>query len=68
MTLAFLENMRRQLQEQHDKLPSTANPDKPVLLHCNYIELAGAIQLADQLIAQEKIMLAAPPGATGPDL
>lgn len=68
MTLDTLQAIRRQLLDQREKLPSMTDPAKPVLMHCNYIELSGAIQLIDQLITQEQFTLAQPPGATGPQL
>lgn len=68
MTLAILETVKVQLLDQREKLPLTADPSKPTLMHCNWIELSGAIQLIEQLIIQEKILLAAPPGATGPQI
>ena len=66
MTLAFLEMMLEQLNAQFKSVVEQVNPEKPVVQHCNAIEVLGAIQLMKQLIQQEKGTLAAPPGATGP--
>ena len=66
MTLEFLEMMLGQLNEQLKSVVEQVAPEKPVVQHCNAIEVLGAIQLAKQLIQQEKGVLAAPPGATGP--
>lgn len=67
MTLDKLNNIKGQLEGQLHALLSQP-PDKPVLMHCNAIELHGAIQLMNQLIAEEQIELSAPPGSTGPSL
>lgn len=69
MTLDFLRTVQTQLTEQYKGLVSTQVPDeKLTLLHCNGIEVRGALQLIAQLIQQEQTMLAAPPGAMGPGL
>ena len=66
MTLAFLEMMLEQLNAQFKSVVEQVNPEKPVVQHCNAIEVLGAIQVMKQLIQQEQATLAAPPGATGP--
>ena len=65
MTLETLQNVQKQLQAQLQHVLTTPN-EKPVLQHCNAIELLGAMQLMTQLIQQEQLVLQAPPGATGP--
>lgn len=65
MTLDALNEVLKQLNAQMQSLLSTPN-DKPVIQHCNAIELHGAMQLVTQLIQQEQAALQAPPGATGP--
>ena len=65
MTIDTLNEVLRQLQEQL-RVILTAPTEKPVIQHCNAIEIHGAIQLATQLIQQEQIQLQAPPGSTGP--
>lgn len=67
MTLEFLNGVMASLEEQHRAiLASVPTAEKPVIAHCNAIELHGAMQLMKQLISQEQIALQAPPGATGP--
>ena len=66
MTLQTLENALTQLEAQFKGVVEQVKPEKPVIQHCNAIEVLGAMQLAKQLIALEKQELASPPGATGP--
>lgn len=66
MTLETLEGVLSQLQEQFKSVVQQVAPEKPVIQHCNAIEVLGAIQVVKQLIQQEQMVLASPPGATGP--
>jgi len=68
MTLDTLNEVMKQLNEQLQAVKQQANLEKPVIQHCNAIELLGAIQLLKQLIQQEELLVKAPPGATGPIL
>ena len=67
MTLEFLQNVQAQLKTQLTQILATPQ-EKPVMQHCNAIEMMGALQLVGQLIQQEQIMSQAPPGAMGPEL
>lgn len=70
MTLEQLQSVQAQLRAQYKQrleLP-LADESQLTLMHCNAIELRGALQLIAQLITQENVVLAAPPGATGPGL
>ena len=66
MTLETLESALSQLNVQLQAVVQQVAPEKPVIQHCNAIEVLGAIQVVKQLIQQEQIVLASPPGATGP--
>ena len=66
MTLDTLNGVLSQLNAQFQTVVQQANPEKPVIQHCNAIEVLGAIQLCQQLIQQEQLLLSSPPGATGP--
>lgn len=70
MKLEQLQQVQAQLNAQYRQrleLPITDDAQLP-LMHCNAIELRGAIQLVNQLIALETAEASAPPGATGPTL
>ena len=70
MKLEQLQQIHAQLQSQYKQrmvLPIT-DESQLTLVHCNAIELRGAIQLMNQLIALETAEASAPPGATGPTL
>ena len=66
MTLDTLQGIQTQLKAQ--LVAKIAEPDgeKPVMKHCNAIEIMGAIQLIGQLIQLEQVECMSPPGATGP--
>ena len=66
MTLETLEGVLSQLNAQFQAVVQQVAPEKPVIQHCNAIEVLGAIQVVKQLIQQEQMVLASPPGATGP--
>ena len=66
MTLETLEGVLSQLNEQFKAVVQQVAPEKPVIQHCNAIEVLGAIQVVKQLIQQEQLVMQAPPGATGP--
>ena len=66
MTLEILEGVLGQLNAQLQAVVQQVAPEKPVVQHCNAIEVLGALQLCKQLIQLEQQALAAPPGATGP--
>ena len=68
MTLDTLNNVLGQLTSQMQAVLQQVNPEKPVIQHCNAIELLGAMQLCRQLIQQEEILVKSPPGATGPNI
>lgn len=70
MTLAFLQSVKRQLDSQRTTIATTTPTDasQAVLQHANLLQMLGASQLIDQLIRQEEVLLAAPPGATGPEI
>ena len=68
MTLETLQGVQAQLKAQ--LVTKIAEPDgeKPVMKHCNAIEIMGALQLIGQLIQLEQVECMAPPGATGPNV
>ena len=66
MTLDTLNGVLSQLNAQFQSVVQQVNPEKPVIQHCNAIEVLGAIQVVKQLIQQEQLVLSSPPGATGP--
>lgn len=69
MTLDTLNEVLKQLQAQYQSLvAATPPPTENVRRHCNQIEVLAAIQIMTQLIQQEQIQLAAPPGSTGPKI
>ena len=69
MKLDQLQSILAQLNGQYASIVTTpVEPEKVTLMHCNAIELRGAIQLVNQLIALETAEASAPPGATGPTL
>ena len=69
MKLEQLQQILVQLNGQYTAIATAhVEPDKITLQHCNAIEVRGAIQLVNQLIALETAELSAPPGATGPTL
>lgn len=70
MTLDQLQQIEKQLQAQYATLLASPITDvsKITLMHCNAIEIRGALQLLGQLVLLEQQTLAAPPGATGPIL
>ena len=68
MTLEMLENALSQLKTQLKGVIEQTAPEKPVIQHCNAIELLGAIQFATQLVQLETVAVKSPPGATGPVL
>ena len=68
MTLDTLNGVLSQLNAQYQTVVQQVAPEKPVIQHCNAIEVLGAIQLVKQLIQQEQMVLASPPGATGPEI
>lgn len=70
MKLEQLQQIQAQLQAQYKQrmeIPVT-DESQLTLVHCNAIELRGAIQLIAQIIQAETADLQAPPGATGPIL
>ncbi len=70
MKLEQLQQVHAQLLSQYQQrltIPITDDAQL-ALMHCNAIELRGAIQLMNQLIALETAEASAPPGATGPTL
>jgi hypothetical protein len=70
LTLEQLQSIQAQLKAQYKQrleMP-LADESQLALMHCNAIELRGALQLVAQLIIQENVVLAAPPGATGPGI
>ncbi len=69
MELSELLAVQQNLDNQYNAVIANPPPDgKDVIKHTNLIELCGARQVLKQLIQQEQIKLAAPPGATGPKL
>ena len=69
MKLDQLQSILAQLNGQYASITTAqVEPEKVTLMHCNAIELRGAIQLVNQLIALETAEASAPPGATGPTL
>ena len=69
MKLDQLQQIHAQLLAQYkQRLEIPVEDAQLTLLHCNAIELRGAIQLVNQLIALETAEASAPPGATGPTL
>ena len=69
MKLEQLQQVQAQLQAQYTQRVTAPVDDAQIaLMHCNAIELRGALQLLHQLILLETAELSAPPGATGPTL
>lgn len=69
VTLDELAQVQHQLEAQYNAILVGAPTDgKEVIKHTNLIELCGARQVIRQLIQQEQVKLAAPPGSTGPIL
>ncbi len=68
MTLETLQGVQQELVRQYTAIKAQQAVEKPVIQHTNCIELCGALQLIAQLIQQETIARAAPPGSTGPIL
>lgn len=68
MTLEQLETLDHQFEEQLAALLAQKVVESEAVRHTNAIELITAKHLMEQLIKQEKVILAKPPGATGPTL
>ena len=70
MKLDQLKQVQAQLQAQYKQRLEIPITDEAqlTLMHCNAIELRGALQLMAQLILMETAEASAPPGATGPTL
>lgn len=69
MTLAELEKFRDLVKAQLDALTkSQTAPGQETMKHCNSIELLAAVRTVEQLITQERLALAKPPGSLGPVL
>ena len=69
MTLQELEAIRNSIQAQLDAhLRTPAAPGQDSMKDCNSIELRAAVRTVDQIIIQERAVLAKPPGALGPTL
>lgn len=69
MTLKHLQDFQAQIQAQIEKHKvSTPNPGQEMLFHLGAIELHCGLNLVNQLIVLEHTLLAAPPGATGPEI
>ena len=68
MTLETLQGIQAQLNAQLAAKLAEPDGEKPVMRHCNAIEIMGAIQLIGQLIQLEQQERMAPPGATGPNV
>ena len=68
MTLETLQGIQAQLNAQLAAKLAEPAGEKPVMRHCNAIEIMGAIQLIGQLIQLEQQVVMAPPGATGPNV
>lgn len=67
MTLPRLEAIRDQIKAQYNAHTAAPAVDgKDALKHCNAIEILSALRVLEQLITEERVALAAPPGATGP--
>ena len=68
MTLEILQGIEAQLKQQLAAKLAEPEGEKPVMRHCNAIEIMGALQLIGQLIQLEQQVVMAPPGATGPNV
>ena len=68
MTLETLQGVQTQLNAQLAAKIAEPDGEKPVMKHCNAIEIMGAIQLISQLIQLEQVECMSPPGATGPNV
>ena len=68
MTLEMLQGIQAQLNTQLAAKLAEPEGEKPVMRHCNAIEIMGALQLIGQLIQLEQQAVMAPPGATGPNV
>ena len=68
MTLDILNGIQAQLKSQLVAKLAEPEGEKPVIRHCNAIEIMGALQLIGQLIQLEQQAVMAPPGATGPNV
>ena len=66
MTLDILNGIQAQLKAQLAAKLTEPDGEKPVMRHCNAIEILGALQLIGQLIQLEQVECMSPPGATGP--
>ena len=69
MTLQRLEAIRAAIQAQYDThLSKPTAPGQDAQKHLNAIEFLAAVRTVDQIIAEERLTLVKPPGATGPVL
>ena len=68
MTLAMLETIYEQMSSQYRELIAQKVVENETIRHTNAIELLTSVRLLDQLIKQEKNILARPPGSLGPML
>lgn len=69
MTLKQFEDFRTQIQRQLDQHKSAVPPvGQELLYHLGAVELQVGLNLINQLITMETALLAAPPGATAPEI